>query len=202
MSRPSISFEFFPPRTDEQRALLEGTWRKLAPLRPDYLSVTFGAGGSTREGSFEMVDRLKNERGLPTVAYLAGVDAGLVLPGHALNAGHARALRERSAEGAVLLEDVVDRVLQLVANPDLVVDVGSVRATGAADEADDLAAQVVPVTGGAAGAQRPQRTVHEARADHHVVEQGHVVVLCEHALEVEVRGEGGGATQQEGDGQS
>ena len=51
----NISFEFFPPRTAEQKLVLESTWQKLAPLRPDYLSVTFGAGGSTREGTLETV---------------------------------------------------------------------------------------------------------------------------------------------------
>ena len=47
-SRLPISFEFFPPRTGEQKLILESTWQKLAQLQPQYFSVTFGAGGSTR----------------------------------------------------------------------------------------------------------------------------------------------------------
>ena len=45
---PNFSFEFFPPRTEEQKLILESTWQKLAPLRPDYLSVTFGAAALSR----------------------------------------------------------------------------------------------------------------------------------------------------------
>ena len=53
--RARISFEFFPPRTDEQQLVLESTWQKLAPLRPEYLSVTFGAGGSTLDATRDTV---------------------------------------------------------------------------------------------------------------------------------------------------
>lgn len=56
--QPRISFEFFPPRTEEQKLILESTWQKLAPLRPDYLSVTFGAGGSTLDATRETVEAL------------------------------------------------------------------------------------------------------------------------------------------------
>ena len=42
-----LSFEFFPPKTDEQREVLERTVERLKPLSPEYVSVTFGAGGST-----------------------------------------------------------------------------------------------------------------------------------------------------------
>jgi len=74
--RPVISFEFSRPKTEKAAASLEKALDKLVAAKPDYVSVTFGAGGSTREGSFEMVDKLNNERGLPTVAYLAGVGLG------------------------------------------------------------------------------------------------------------------------------
>jgi methylenetetrahydrofolate reductase (NADPH) len=68
---PRISFEFFPPRTDEQRALLEGTWRKLAPLRPDYLSVTFGAGGSTLDATRETVAALAAATEVPVAPHIS-----------------------------------------------------------------------------------------------------------------------------------
>ena len=74
--KPVISFEFSRPKTDKAAANLENALDKLVEAEPDYVSVTFGAGGSTREGSFELVEKLKSQRGLPTVAYLAGVGLG------------------------------------------------------------------------------------------------------------------------------
>ena len=46
---PAISFEFFPPKTEEMERNLWETIKRLAPLRPKFVSVTYGAGGSTRE---------------------------------------------------------------------------------------------------------------------------------------------------------
>jgi len=74
--KPIISFELSRPKNEQAAANLEKALDKMVAAEPDYVSVTFGAGGSTREGSFELVDKLKNERGLPTVAYLAGVGLG------------------------------------------------------------------------------------------------------------------------------
>ncbi len=71
--KPVISFEFSRPKTEKANANLENALDKLVEAQPDYVSVTFGAGGSTREGSFELVEKLKDGRNLPTVAYLAGV---------------------------------------------------------------------------------------------------------------------------------
>jgi methylenetetrahydrofolate reductase (NADPH) len=51
----TFSFEFFPPRTPEGRAKLRETWKQLGQLKPKYFSCTFGAGGSTREGTLETV---------------------------------------------------------------------------------------------------------------------------------------------------
>jgi methylenetetrahydrofolate reductase (NADPH) len=50
-----ISFEFFPPKTDQGRAKLRDTWRELGAAKPEFVSVTFGAGGSTREGTLDTV---------------------------------------------------------------------------------------------------------------------------------------------------
>ena len=52
---PIFSFEFFPPKTPEGKAKLRATWQALATLKPRFFSCTFGAGGSTREGTLETV---------------------------------------------------------------------------------------------------------------------------------------------------
>jgi len=53
--KPGLSLEFFPPKTLEARQRLASTAEDLRAVRPDYVSVTYGAGGSTREGSLETV---------------------------------------------------------------------------------------------------------------------------------------------------
>lgn len=68
---PKISFEFFPPRTEEQKLILESTWQKLAPLRPEYLSVTFGAGGSTLDATRETVEALAAETDVPVAPHIS-----------------------------------------------------------------------------------------------------------------------------------
>jgi len=70
--RPTISFELFPARTPEAATTLERVIDQLYYLEPDFVGVTFGAGGSTREGSRLLVDKLLNDRGLEVVAYFAG----------------------------------------------------------------------------------------------------------------------------------
>ncbi len=73
---PTISFELFPARTEKAAANFEKAIDKLAALKPDFVSVTFGAGGSTREGSRQLVETLKNEKGLEVMAYFAGYGLG------------------------------------------------------------------------------------------------------------------------------
>ena len=73
---PLISFEFSRPKNENAAANLEKALDSLTRLSPGYVSVTFGAGGSTREGSFELLDSLKNKRGLNVVAYIAGIGLG------------------------------------------------------------------------------------------------------------------------------
>jgi methylenetetrahydrofolate reductase (NADPH) len=71
LATPRISFEFFPPRTAEQKLILESTWQKLAPLNPDYLSVTFGAGGTTLEATRDAVQDLAAQTGVPIAPHIS-----------------------------------------------------------------------------------------------------------------------------------
>ena len=74
--QPVISFEFFPPKTDEgDRNLLEKTIPALLRLKPDYCSVTYGAGGSTRDKTLMIVDRIQREHGLTAMSHLTCVNA-------------------------------------------------------------------------------------------------------------------------------
>jgi len=73
--RPVISFEFFPPKTDEgDRILLEKQIPALAQTRPDFCSVTYGAGGSTRDKTLMIVDRIQRQHGLTALAHLTCVN--------------------------------------------------------------------------------------------------------------------------------
>jgi methylenetetrahydrofolate reductase (NADPH) len=69
--KPTVSFELFPARSDKAAENLEKAIDRLADLEPDFCSVTFGAGGSTREGSRQLVEKLKHEKKLKVVAYFA-----------------------------------------------------------------------------------------------------------------------------------
>jgi methylenetetrahydrofolate reductase (NADPH) len=76
MDQPVISFEFFPPKTEEgERALFEKTIPALKELKPDYCSVTYGAGGSTREKTLMIVDRIQREHHLTAMSHLTCVNA-------------------------------------------------------------------------------------------------------------------------------
>jgi len=70
----SFSFEYFPPRDEEARAKLHETTRELAALKPVYFSVTYGAGGSTRTGTYETVQWIKAE-GLEAAPHISCVGA-------------------------------------------------------------------------------------------------------------------------------
>ena len=98
--RPVISFEFFPPKTDEgDRNLLEKTIPALLQTKPDYCSVTYGAGGSTRDKTLMIVDRIHGQHGLTAVAHLTCVSAtqdeirDLLIRIRALNLKNVLALR-------------------------------------------------------------------------------------------------------------
>lgn len=73
--RPSFSFEFFPPKTPEGGAHLLRTIESLSDLKPSYISVTYGAGGSTRDLTIDLVRRIKAQFGIETMAHLTCVGA-------------------------------------------------------------------------------------------------------------------------------
>ncbi len=72
---PAVSFEFFPPKTEESAKTLWESIRRLAPLSPRFVSVTYGAGGSTRSRTHETVVRIKKETRLEPAAHLTCVNA-------------------------------------------------------------------------------------------------------------------------------
>jgi methylenetetrahydrofolate reductase (NADPH) len=72
-SNPCFSFEFFPPKTQEGTANLLKTLEELAPLEPGFVSVTYGAGGSTRDKTVELVTRIKRETGIESMAHITCV---------------------------------------------------------------------------------------------------------------------------------
>ena len=71
--RPSFSFEFFPPKTDEAVRQLSETVGELRALEPTFVSVTYGAGGSTREKTLEIVSHIKRDHGVESMAHLTCV---------------------------------------------------------------------------------------------------------------------------------
>jgi methylenetetrahydrofolate reductase (NADPH) len=72
-NRPTFSVEFFPPKTAEATEQLYATARSLRELEPDFVSVTYGAGGSTRDGTVEITKALGDEHGFETMAHLSCV---------------------------------------------------------------------------------------------------------------------------------
>ena len=68
--RPVFSFEFFPPKTEAGNRALLNTLTELRPLAPDFVSVTYGAGGSTREMTHEIVVRINRDTSLTAMAHL------------------------------------------------------------------------------------------------------------------------------------
>jgi methylenetetrahydrofolate reductase (NADPH) len=73
--RPVFSFEFFPPKTADGEENLLRALAALGPMKPDYVSVTYGAGGSTRDKTIDIVRRIKSEFGMEAMAHLTCVNA-------------------------------------------------------------------------------------------------------------------------------
>src|ERR1043165_1608520 len=97
--RIRVSFEFFPPKTDEMEKTLWESIERLAPLRPNFVSVTYGAGGSTRERTHATVKRILAETALTPAAHLArgggtlGEVGGVIRAYHDAGVRHIVALR-------------------------------------------------------------------------------------------------------------
>jgi methylenetetrahydrofolate reductase (NADPH) len=75
MKAPAVSFEFFPPKTPEMEQKLWDSVRRLEPLNPAYVSVTYGAGGSTRERTHGIVKRMAEETSLKPAGHITCVAA-------------------------------------------------------------------------------------------------------------------------------
>ena len=74
-TQPLVSFEFFPPKDEVGEGKLWNSFEKLAPLRPRFVSVTYGAGGSTRDRTSNIVKRIEGQTGLTAAAHLTCVEA-------------------------------------------------------------------------------------------------------------------------------
>lgn len=105
MSKLSVSFEFFPPKNDEAEAGLWKALRKLEGVNPRFVSVTYGAGGTTRDRTLNTVSRIVRETGIKPVAHLTCVGASkaevnaVVKSFHAAGVRHILALRGDPPQG-------------------------------------------------------------------------------------------------------
>jgi methylenetetrahydrofolate reductase (NADPH) len=103
--RLSVSFEFFPPKDEAMEKILLASIERLAPLEPNFVSVTYGAGGSTRERTHNTVKRILNETALTPAAHLTCVAATreeideVVRGYHDAGVRHIVALRGDSIDG-------------------------------------------------------------------------------------------------------
>lgn len=92
--KPAISFEFFPFKTDKgEQTFFQKTLPALKELNPDFCSVTYGAGGSTRDKTLEIVERIQREFEIPTMAHLTCVCSTREQIGQVLDEAEARGIR-------------------------------------------------------------------------------------------------------------
>ena len=103
--RINVSFEFFPPKTEEMERTLWDSIERLSPLQPNFVSVTYGAGGSTRERTHATVKRILGETALTPAAHLTCVSAtrdevdSVIRAYHEVGVRHIVALRGDPAGG-------------------------------------------------------------------------------------------------------
>lgn len=90
---PVVSFEFFPPKTEEGVETLYRTVEELRPCRPSFVSVTYGAGGSTRDRTLELVARIQRDLGMTTMAHLTCVGSTRQEIGEVLRRLHGSGIR-------------------------------------------------------------------------------------------------------------
>ncbi len=109
--KPVFSFEFFPPKKDEEWETLFKTIAALSPLNPSYVSVTYGAGGSTRSRTHDLVTRIQQETGLTVVSHLTCIcsdtgETGTILENYRQNGiNNVLALRGDKPAGIESIEE-------------------------------------------------------------------------------------------------
>ena len=111
--KPVFSFEFFPPKKDEEWETLFETIAALSPLNPSYVSVTYGAGGSTRSRTHTLVTRIQQETGLTVVSHLTCIcsdkdETGTILENYLDNGiNNVLALRGDKPAGAASIAEAI-----------------------------------------------------------------------------------------------
>ncbi len=111
--KPVFSFEFFPPKKDEDWEKLFETIAALSPLNPSYVSVTYGAGGSTRSRTHDLVTRIQKETGLTVVSHLTCIssdreETGTILENYQENGiVNVLALRGDKPAGVATIEEAI-----------------------------------------------------------------------------------------------
>ncbi|TLU83597.1 MAG: methylenetetrahydrofolate reductase [NAD(P)H] [Chlorobium sp.] len=112
-SKPVFSFEFFPPKKDDDWETLFETIAALSPLNPSYVSVTYGAGGSTRSRTHTLVTKIQQETGLTVVSHLTCIcsdteETGTILQNYQENGiNNVLALRGDKPSGMATIEEAI-----------------------------------------------------------------------------------------------
>ena len=73
--KPTLSFEVFPPKTEDKFASVESATKEIAALKPDFMSVTYGAGGGTSQFTVDLAEKLQQEYGVPMLGHLTCVSS-------------------------------------------------------------------------------------------------------------------------------
>ena len=111
--KPVFSFEFFPPKKDEDWETLFATIAALSPLNPSYVSVTYGAGGSTRSRTHNLVAKIQKETGLTVVSHLTCIcsdkdETGSILENYQNNGiNNVLALRGDKPAGSASIDEAI-----------------------------------------------------------------------------------------------